>query len=175
MPPRPARPDPPLHSPANYALHALPPTLLSYALGTTTLRRAAHKVCPAPALAALMCAAFVDAHWVPVVVVSARRAHVGTPWSFAGATVVRVPELCGHDVHFWAREHGAGAAVRRVCAWRQRRQRSGCYRAWTARCPGLRVVRQTRLRVGSARLRVHSHVRCVEHVGVCMHCIVSLS
>ncbi|KAI0269428.1 hypothetical protein BC834DRAFT_968042 [Gloeopeniophorella convolvens] len=105
MPPRPARPDPPLHSPANYALHALPPTLLSYALGATTLRRATHKVCPAPVLAALMCAAFVDAHWVPVVVVSARRAHVGTPWSFAGATVVRVPELCGRDVHFWAREH----------------------------------------------------------------------
>ncbi|KAI0257831.1 hypothetical protein BC834DRAFT_919465 [Gloeopeniophorella convolvens] len=151
MPPRPARPDPPLHSPANYALHALPPTLLSYTLSATTLRHAAHKVCPVPALTALMCAAF------------------------AGATVVRVPELCGHNVHFWAREHGAGAAVWRVCTWRQRRRRLGYYRAWTARCPGLRMVRQTRLRAGSARPRTHSRVHCVEHVGVCMHCIVSLS
>ncbi|KAI0257711.1 hypothetical protein BC834DRAFT_920849 [Gloeopeniophorella convolvens] len=148
MPPRPAQPDPPLHSPANYALHALPPMLLSYTLGATTLRHTAHKVCPAPALAALMCAAFVDAHWVPVVVViSAHHAH-----------------LCGHDVHFWAREHGAGAAVWWVCTWRQRRRRLGYYRAWTACCPGLRMVRQTRLRAGSARPRTHSRMRCVEHV-----------
>ncbi|KAI0261470.1 hypothetical protein BC834DRAFT_896141 [Gloeopeniophorella convolvens] len=150
MPPRPAQPDPPLHSPANYALHTLLPTLLSYMLGATTLHCATHKVCPAPALAALICAAFINTHWVPL-----------SSSAFAGATVVCMPELCRRDVHFWVREHGAGTVVWRVCAWRQRQRRSGCYRM----C----------LRAGSARLRAYSHVCCVEHVGVCMHCIVSLS
>ncbi|KAF8267970.1 hypothetical protein EI94DRAFT_1700576 [Lactarius quietus] len=137
---------------ADYALHALPPALLSYTLaavvlGVTTARGTARESRRAVGLIALVVGALAEAYWAYTVPISIPRrsaprsnpdeiimhtAHAADELlarthllRLGSAGVQRVPELRERAAVFWTREQGVGEAVRQDAGVRAAAERAG--------------------------------------------------